>query len=120
VCPNCKDLYTENIQLKEALRKATIISTADRIPLPHLITTSTTNDTSDHNHANNAGILNFEFSLPFRELQSYMANLFSQFGQREEVWFSVSIDKKTGKVMTAKAGRIVTKDKLPHHSDRRR
>jgi hypothetical protein len=38
------------------------------------------------------------------EVHSYMANLFSQFGQGE-VWFSVSIEKHTGKVISANLGK---------------
>jgi len=85
-CPNCSEL-------EEALREATSLSTADTL-------LSTKNATS--NEA--SGILKLEYSLPYQSVQQYMAAEYKQ--GKSKVWFSVEIDVKSKKVVSAGTGRI--------------
>jgi hypothetical protein len=91
-CPNCEELTAANQGLKEALRKATTLSTADTIRTP--------NPTKPETDS----ILNFQISLAYSDLQQYMAALF-QTGENK-VWFSIKIDASTKKIISVKIGRI--------------
>jgi hypothetical protein len=51
-------------------------------------------------------ILNFEFSMVFRDIRNHMATIFKNVGDRGNVWFSGKIDRKTGKVISAGFGRL--------------
>ena len=50
---------------------------------------------------NDKDILPFEVSWPFRELRNYSAQLHSKIGDNGRVWFSGTINKNTGKVISA-------------------
>jgi hypothetical protein len=76
-------------ELEEALRKATTMSTADTLH-------STSNEASE--------ILKLEYSLPYQYVQQYMAAEYKE--GKSKVWFSVEIDVKSKKVVSAKTGRI--------------
>ncbi|MGC2570043.1 MAG: hypothetical protein WA364_00920 [Candidatus Nitrosopolaris sp.] len=88
-CPNCSVLRLHNQELEEALREATTMSTAERLH-------STSNEASE--------ILNLEYSLPYQYIQQYMAAEYKE--GKSKVWFSVEIDVKSKKVVSAKTGRI--------------
>jgi hypothetical protein len=55
---------------------------------------------------NNDHIMYFEFSLPYREISEHMRLLFRGISNEGRVWFSGSIDKINGKVISSKLGRL--------------
>ncbi len=95
-CQNCKDLYTKNLELEEALAKSNQMITADK-----MVSTST----DDHDKENNNEILNFEFFMPYGELQKHMASLYQK-ASSVEVWFCGKIHKNTRKVLSPKLGKL--------------
>ena len=60
---------------------------------------------SIHNNESDApadgDILNFQFSVFYKDLQKHMASLFQKAGGGGKVWFSGKIDTKTGKVISS-------------------
>ncbi len=97
-CSSCKDLYSKNLELEEALAKSTQMTTADKI--------RSAPNTDNHNKETDNGVCDFEFPMPYKELQKYMASLFKKMGGDGEVWFRCSIDKKAGKVISSNFGRL--------------
>jgi hypothetical protein len=87
-CSGCKEQYEKNQELEDALRKATVLSTADTIDT----TASTESESSD--------ILDFDVSLPYRELQEHMTLLFQR--GKNEVRLIIKINIATKKVISAK------------------
>jgi hypothetical protein len=85
-CSGCKDLTTENRELKDALKKATAFTTA--------------NDTYVASQVPDT--LDFEVSFSFSELASHMTKL----NQKEEVWVSGKIDKNNRRVISRNIGRL--------------
>jgi hypothetical protein len=51
-------------------------------------------------------ILPFEFSIPYKDLQNYMQELFQKTGINGRVWCSGKINTKTGMVTSSNVGRI--------------
>lgn len=84
-------MYAENQELKEAVRKATTFSTADKI-ITHSPSTQE--------------IIDVEFSLLFGEVSRHLAALYPEIGDGGKVYFSGEVDKDTGKVLSARIGRI--------------
>lgn len=108
-CPSCKELYSENLELKEALEKATQPTTADNmVSTSSSLSSSPYADSIDcnNNHAVVNDILEFEFPLIFEDIHKYMAPLYCKIGDYGEVWFSGRIDTKTGRVISANLGRL--------------
>jgi hypothetical protein len=99
-CTSCQELYYQNSELKEALAKATKISTADK-ELPSTSTPAIVNDSQS--------TFDFEFALCFRDLRVQMASMYNQIVDRGKVWFSGRIDRMTGKVIDVKIGRTANK-----------
>ncbi len=95
---DCQELSED--QKLDAQKKTTTLSTTDRI----LIAPSSSHSSNKLNktdlEADN--ILNFEVSLSYRDIQRYIAALRKK--GKNEVWFSVTINAGTGK-MIFKIGR---------------
>jgi hypothetical protein len=87
-CPRCQEL-------KEALKKATNLSTVDTIP-----TTANNSDKADLKTASK--FLN-ELSLPSRELHRYVASQRKK--GKNEVWLTIKTNLTTGKIVHVKTGR---------------
>ena len=113
----CKELYSENLELKEALEKAGQLITADNmVSISSLSTSPSSTASTDYNHAVD-DILEVEFPLLFRDVQEYVALSSREIDDgSSKVWFSCKIDKKNGHVISAKTGRI---DQQPRDSNNR-
>jgi len=99
-CSSCQELKAENIELREALRKVTRLTTADQISQP-----SSSSDNSIQMENNSSNILYFEFALPLEDVRQYILRSFNVYKIRDQIWFNGTIDKSTGKVLTATTGR---------------
>jgi hypothetical protein len=93
-CPSCIELNSENIQLKEIVKKRNQFTTADNI----------------QNINNNDGniepkILDFEFCKSYWEVSNYAKRFFCK-GNNSEIYFHGKIDVSTGKVISSGFGRI--------------
>lgn len=95
-CPNCKDLYSKNLELEEALTKSNQMITADK-----MVSTST----DDHDKDMDNEIINFEFFMHYGTLQKHMTSLFQK-ASSVEVWICGKINKKTGKVISSSLGKL--------------
>jgi hypothetical protein len=51
-------------------------------------------------------MLPFEFSMPYKDTQRYMVDLFQKTGGNGRVWVSGKINTKTGMVTSSTLGRI--------------
>ena len=97
-CSSCKELYSENLELKEALAKTSQLTTAYNI-----VSASPTADSIDCNSNHTVDdILDFEFPFPSRTVRKHVIHL----GDDEKIWFSSKIDTKTGNVISCNPGRI--------------
>jgi hypothetical protein len=96
-CPGCRELYHENIELKEVIEKLNQFTPADKM--------KNANDTSNDVKTVNK-ILVFEFCKPYGEVSEYLGS-FSQFDGSADVWFSGKIDTGTGMVVSSGYGRIM-------------
>jgi hypothetical protein len=96
-CSSCKDLNSEILKLKEALEKSSQFLSADKIAF------ASTND-NDVDTAND--IFHFEFFVFYKDLQKHMVSLFQSKVGSGKVWFSGTIDKNTGLVISSNLGRI--------------
>jgi hypothetical protein len=85
-CESCQELLSENRDLKEALTKATVLTSAEEIA----------QQASDKKEP----IFRFEFHIPSEDVRRYIAT-----PNTDGCWFNVTIDIKTGKVVTATVGR---------------
>jgi hypothetical protein len=85
-CESCQELLSENMDLKEALTKATVLTRAEEI--------------AQHASDKKEPIFRFEFHIPSEDVRRYIATL-----NTDGCWFNVTIDIKTGKVVTATVGR---------------
>jgi hypothetical protein len=99
-CQNCKELYAENLELKEALKEASPLITADKV-----VSASPSTVSIGYNHAVD-DILEIEFPLFFVDIHNYMAQLYPKIGDCGKIWFSCRINTKTGRVISANLGRI--------------
>src|SRR5215208_3147132 len=100
-CSSCQELKAENIELREALRKVTRLTTADEISQD-----SSSSDNNIHMENNNSSnILYFEFPLPLETVRQYIIRSFNVYKIKDQIWFSGTFDKHTGKVLTATTGR---------------
>jgi hypothetical protein len=99
-CHSCQVLYLENLELKEALKKSSQLITADKMStVSPMSTYGDHSDTADD-------ILPFEFSMPYKDTQRYMQELFQKTGINGRVWVSGKINTKTGMVTSSSLGRI--------------
>ena len=112
-CSTCKELCFENLELKEALKKATPLVIADKVSTASSLSTSI-----HYNHQEVANdFLEVEFALLFRDVREYLASLSTEIDDgSSKVWFSCKIDKKSDHVISAKTGRI---DQQHRDSDNR-
>ena len=85
-CESCQELLSENRDLKEALTKATVLTRAEEIA----------QQASDKKEP----IFRFEFLIPSEDVRKYIAT-----PNTDGCWFNVTVDIKTGKVVTATVGR---------------
>jgi hypothetical protein len=97
-CSSCQELQAENIELREALRKVTRLTTADQINKPSSSDKSVQLEISSN-------ILDFEFPLLLESVRQYIIKSFNVDKIRDQIWFSGTFDKCTGKVITATTGR---------------
>jgi len=117
-CPSCQELYTEVIELREAVKKATKLQTADDMlsgsesaeqhpKHPSSVSSVVVTIPPVGNRLDSSdGIKKFEFSLLFGDISKYMARLYQKIGEGGKIWFSGRIDTKTGRVISANLGRI--------------
>ena len=121
-CPSYQELSTEVIELREAVKKATKLQTADDIlngsvsaeqQPKHpssvssvVVTIPPVGNRLDSSSSGGDGIKKFEFSLLFGDISKYMARLYQKIGEGGKIWFSGRIDTKTGRVISANLGRI--------------
>jgi hypothetical protein len=54
---------------------------------------------------NSSNILHFEFPLPLESVRQYIIRSFNVDKIKDQIWFSGTFDKRTGKVLTATTGR---------------
>jgi hypothetical protein len=87
-CPSCQELYAEVTELREALNNTTTLQTADNI------LTSSSSSISPIIE-NQVDTVDFEFPL-----------IFGKVGDGGKVWFSGRICTKTGRVISARTGKI--------------
>jgi hypothetical protein len=99
-CSSCSKLSSENLELKEALEKATRSITAD-----NMISTSSPTSCTDNNHAVD-DILEFEFPLLLEDVRKYVVAINSKTSDGNNAWFSGTIERKTGRVVSARTGKI--------------
>ncbi|MFZ0511646.1 MAG: hypothetical protein WAM14_08575, partial [Candidatus Nitrosopolaris sp.] len=100
-CPHCEEPYSENQKPEETLKKATTLSTADTILTA--ASSSLSSNISNKADLEAGNILNLEVSLPYRDLQRYITALRKK--GKNEVWFSITINVSTGKMISVKTGR---------------
>jgi hypothetical protein len=99
-CSSCQELKAENIELREALRKVTRLTTADQISQP-----SSSSDKGIQIENNSSNLSYFEFPLPLEDVRQYIIRSFNVYKIRDQIWFNGTIDKSTGKVLTVATGR---------------
>ncbi|MER5174860.1 MAG: hypothetical protein ABJB76_03815 [Candidatus Nitrosocosmicus sp.] len=100
-CHSCQELYDENLQLKEALEKSSLLITADKMVTVSPVSTY-------NNEVDTASdILPFEFFMFYKELQKHMAPLYQKMGERAKIWFNGKINTKTGVVIYSTLGRVI-------------
>ncbi len=99
-CSSCQELQAENNELKDALRKATKLTTGDQINKP-----SSSSDKGIQLENSSSNVSYFEFSLPLEDVRKYIINSFNVHKIKDQIWFSGTIDKSTGKIITATTGR---------------
>ncbi len=110
-CSSCQELKSENIELKEALRKATRLTTADQISQP-----SCSSDNSIQIENNSSNLSYFEFPLPLETVRQYIIRSFNVHKIKDQIWFSCTFDKITGKVLTATTGRKQQQSRIEDNS----
>ncbi len=94
--PCCKELYYENLQLKEALGKLNQFTSADTMK-------SEKDAKNDANTTNK--ILEFEFCLPYKDVNRYIESL-QKYDDFTKVWFNGKFDTSTGMIFSSGFGRI--------------
>jgi hypothetical protein len=99
-CSSCQELQAENIELRDALRKSTQLKTADQVS-KH----SSSSDSGSQLENNISNILDFEFPLPLESVRQYIIRSFNVYKIKDQIWFSGTLDKCTGKVLIATTGR---------------
>jgi hypothetical protein len=96
-CSSCIELSLENRELKKALEKNSKLITADN--MAHAAAAPSINEI--HN------VLEFEFYLQKQEILDYLGEPYLSIKDGDlKVWFSGAIDRKNGRVISPKPGRI--------------
>jgi hypothetical protein len=96
-CPSCQQLYIEKLELNEALQKATVFNTAEKItPSLSALNDNYIDKTND--------IIPFEFRRPFRELRISLAEIFKKTGDCGKVWINGKINIKTREIISFNFG----------------
>lgn len=98
-CSSCQALHAENIELREALRKVTRLTTADQI------SQASSSDNNIQLENNSSNVSYFEFPLPLESVRQYIIRSFNVDKIKDQIWFSGTFDKSTGKIITATTGR---------------
>jgi hypothetical protein len=98
-CSSCQELHAENIELREALRKVTRLTTADQI------SQASSSDNNIQLENNSSNVSYFEFPLPLESVRQYIIRSFNVDKIKDQIWFSGTFDKSTGKIITATTGR---------------
>ena len=110
-CSSCQELKAENIELKEALRKVTRLTTADQISQP------SSSDNSIQMESNSSNLSYFEFPLLLESVRQYIIRSFNVYKIKDQIWFSGTFDKSTGKVLTATTGRKPQQSRIEDSSE---
>jgi hypothetical protein len=110
-CSNCQELHAEVIELRDALTKATPLTTADQINQR----SSPGNSIQLENISSN--ISEFEFSLPLESVRQYIIRTFNVYKIKDKIWFSGTFDRSTGKVLTACTGRKSQQSVIGHSNE---
>jgi hypothetical protein len=98
-CSSCQELHAANIELREALRKVTKLTTADQI------SEASSSDNNIQLENNSSNVSYFEFPLPLESVRQYIIRSFNLDKIKDQIWFSGTFDKRMGKVLTATTGR---------------
>jgi hypothetical protein len=98
-CSSCQELHAENIELRDALRKVTRLTTADQI------SQASSSDINVQLENNSSNVSYFEFTLALESVRQYIIRSFNVDKIKDQIWFSGTFDKRTGKVLTATTGR---------------
>jgi hypothetical protein len=99
-CSSCQELQAKVNELTDTLRKTTQLKTADQINKP-----SSSSDSGSQLENSSSDISDFEFSLRLEDVRKYIINSFNVHKIKDQIWFSGTIDKSTGKIITATTGR---------------
>jgi hypothetical protein len=99
-CSSCQELQAKVNELTDTLRKTTQLKTADQINKP-----SSSSDSGSQLENSSSNVSYFEFSLPLEDVRKYIINSFNVHKIKDQIWFSGTIDKSTGKIITATTGR---------------
>jgi hypothetical protein len=103
-CPSCKQLLFENRELREALEKASKLTTADNM---HAATAALDRI---HEHDVECDILDFEFCLSKKRILDGWEEPYVELSDGDlDVWFSGEIDRRDGRVISADIGRKISK-----------
>jgi hypothetical protein len=95
-CPSCVELSRENHELKEVLEKNGQLTTANNIARA-----ASASINENHN------VLEFEFYLLKQEILDYLGEPYLWLKDGDsKVWFSCKVDRKNGRVISAKPGRL--------------
>jgi hypothetical protein len=99
-CSSCQELQAKVNELTDALRKTTQLKTADQVS-KH----SSSSDSGTRLENSSSNISDFEFSLRLEDVRKYIINSFNVHKIKDQIWFSGTFDKSTGKIITATTGR---------------
>jgi hypothetical protein len=94
---SCQEPVDENREV--ALEKASQLIISDKMVITEV-------PANTHDNEMDKGMLHFEFSMHYNEMQNHMDLLFGSKGNDGKVWFNVKIDIKTGEVISKNFGRI--------------
>ena len=99
-CSGCKELYIANLELKEALQNTNQLTTADKV-------VAAAAASSDYSYNKECEILDFEFHLLKQQILDHIGQPYVWIKDGDlKVWFSGTIDRKSGCVISAKPGRL--------------
>jgi hypothetical protein len=97
-CNHYEQLKLENCEIREALEKASTLITADKISSAEY----------SQNKDLQADILDFEFNLTKQQILDHLEQPYLSLKDGNlKIWFSGKIEKKSGRVISAKPGRII-------------
>lgn len=96
-----KNQHFDNVETDDTIEDSSQINAEDKTVFTVLPQQNSESEYDDGGH-----VIYFEFSLKFRKISEYMRPLFREIGNNGDVWFSGSIDKRTGRVLSSNIGRM--------------